>query len=185
VAAGTGQGEDAAMSVPAVEAVAFDVNETLFSLDRLRPPFTDAGLDAQAVPVWFAGLLRDGFALTPLGGYRPFAEVAAETLRGLDKRAAAAPVRSPQPVDRCGAPLETRPRSLPARRHRTRRQPTVAGLGRRPPLGLRRRHPSCPIRRAGRVRGGLFAGFGAALVMPGDLRPGRLPQRGSRRRCAR
>jgi 2-haloacid dehalogenase len=74
------------MSAPAIEAVAFDVNETLFSLDRLRPAFTEAGLDPQLVPLWFASLLRDGFALTASGGYRPFAEVAAETLRGLDER---------------------------------------------------------------------------------------------------
>jgi 2-haloacid dehalogenase len=74
------------MSAPAIEAVVFDVNETLFSLDRLRPAFTDAGLDPQLVPLWFASLLRDGFALTTLGGYRPFAEVAAETLRGLGER---------------------------------------------------------------------------------------------------
>jgi 2-haloacid dehalogenase len=38
------------------------------------------------VPVWFAGLLRDGFALTAIGRFRPFVEVAAETLRGLDAR---------------------------------------------------------------------------------------------------
>ena len=31
------------MTTPAIEAVAFDVNETLFTLDRLRPAFTDAG----------------------------------------------------------------------------------------------------------------------------------------------
>ena len=31
-----------------------------------------------------ARLLRDGFALTALGGYRTFSEVAAETLRGLN-----------------------------------------------------------------------------------------------------
>jgi 2-haloacid dehalogenase len=37
------------------------------------------------VPLWFAALLRDGFALTALGGHRPFAEVAAQTLRGLDE----------------------------------------------------------------------------------------------------
>src|SRR6266545_2190810 len=72
------------MSGSPIEAVAFDVNETLFALDRLRPAFSDAGLDPRLVPVWFAGLLRDGFALAALGGYRPFAEVAAETLRGLD-----------------------------------------------------------------------------------------------------
>ena len=72
------------MSTAAIEAVAFDVNETLFALDRPRPAFTEAGLDPQRVQVWFAGLLRDGFALTASGGYRPFADVAAEALRGLD-----------------------------------------------------------------------------------------------------
>jgi 2-haloacid dehalogenase len=78
--------EDGMVNAPAVDGVVFDVNETLFSLDRIRPAFTGAGLDPRLVPVWFAGLLRDGFALTALGGFRPFAEVAAETLRGLDDR---------------------------------------------------------------------------------------------------
>jgi 2-haloacid dehalogenase len=84
VAGTTGRDDDEPMNTSAIEAVAFDVNETLFALDRLRPAFTAAGLDAQRVPVWFAALLRDGFALAASGGYRPFAEVAAETLRGLD-----------------------------------------------------------------------------------------------------
>lgn len=67
-----------------IEAIAFDVNETLFSLDRLRPAFADAGLDPGLVPLWFARVLRDGFALTAIGGYRSFADLAADTLRGLD-----------------------------------------------------------------------------------------------------
>jgi 2-haloacid dehalogenase len=83
VAAGAGSGEDEVVNAVAIEAVAFDVNETLFSLDRLGPAFTDAGLDPGLVPLWFARLLRDGFALTAIGGYRPFAELAGETLRGL------------------------------------------------------------------------------------------------------
>jgi 2-haloacid dehalogenase len=66
-----------------VEAVAFDVNETLFSLDRLGPTFADLGLDARLVPLWFARLLRDGFALTALGGYAPFADLGADSLRSL------------------------------------------------------------------------------------------------------
>jgi 2-haloacid dehalogenase len=74
------------MGAPTIKAVVFDVNETLFSLDRLRPAFSDAGVDPGLVPVWFAGLLRDGFALTALGRFSTFGEVAAETLRGLDDR---------------------------------------------------------------------------------------------------
>ena len=72
------------MSEPRVRGVVFDVNETLFSLDRLGRAFGDAGLDPALLPVWFSGLLRDAFALTALGGFRSFGEVAAETLRGLD-----------------------------------------------------------------------------------------------------
>ena len=71
------------MSAAAVEAVAFDVNETLFSLARMRPAFRAVGLDPDLVPLWFARLLRDGFALTALGAYRPFPELAGEILRGL------------------------------------------------------------------------------------------------------
>lgn len=67
-----------------VRVVAFDVNETLFALDNLAPAFTAVGLDPALVPLWFARLLRDGFALTAIGEYRPFANVAAETLRALD-----------------------------------------------------------------------------------------------------
>jgi 2-haloacid dehalogenase len=72
------------MTDRSVQVVAFDVNETLFSLGRLGPAFSAAGLDPAAVPLWFARLLRDGFALTALGQYRPFSDVAADTLRGLD-----------------------------------------------------------------------------------------------------
>jgi 2-haloacid dehalogenase len=64
-----------------VQVVAFDVNETLFSLVRMRPAFEVAGLDPAQVPLWFARLLRDGFALTAAGDYRPFSELAASALR--------------------------------------------------------------------------------------------------------
>ena len=60
--------------------VAFDVIETLFSLapvdDALRP--LDVRLD-----LFFARLLRDGFALAAAGSYRPFRDVARSTLAGL------------------------------------------------------------------------------------------------------
>jgi 2-haloacid dehalogenase len=83
VAATDEPGDDKAMS-GGIEAIAFDVNETLFSLDRLKPAFADAGLDPGLVPLWFARLLRDGFALAAIGDYRPFADLAADTLRGLN-----------------------------------------------------------------------------------------------------
>lgn len=69
-----------------IEAVVFDVNETMFALDGLCPTFTDLGLEPELVPLWFATVLRDGFALTALGRFQPFPAVAAEALRALDER---------------------------------------------------------------------------------------------------
>jgi 2-haloacid dehalogenase len=64
-------------------AVAFDVMETLFPLDPLREPLVGLGLPPQALEIWFARTLRDGFALAAAGAFRPFVEVATGTLRGL------------------------------------------------------------------------------------------------------
>lgn len=66
-----------------VRAVAFDVNETMFTLRRLGPAFEAAGVDPATVPLWFARLLRDGFALAAMGQHQPFGVLAAETLRAL------------------------------------------------------------------------------------------------------
>jgi 2-haloacid dehalogenase len=66
---------------PAV--VAFDVNETLFSLDAIGEAFADAGLGSDSVKVWFARILRDGIALSVTGDYRPFGDLAATHLNGL------------------------------------------------------------------------------------------------------
>lgn len=74
-------GLDEFVTAPAV--VAFDVNETMFDLAGLGPAFADAGLPAEAVPLWFARVLRDGFALTVLGDYRPFSALGTAGLRGL------------------------------------------------------------------------------------------------------
>lgn len=87
-----------------VRVVAFDVNETMFSLGSLGPVFATVGLDPAVVPLWFAGLLRDGFALTAMGQYRPFAEVAAQQLRALapdtvDDRAVEAVLRAFRQLD--------------------------------------------------------------------------------------
>jgi 2-haloacid dehalogenase len=64
-------------------AVAFDVMGTLFPLDPLREPLVELGLPPQALEIWYARTLRDGFALAAAGAYRPFIEVATGTLDGL------------------------------------------------------------------------------------------------------
>lgn len=61
--------------------IAFDVIETLFPLEPIRRRLADAGQPAAVLDVWFARLLRDGFALAATDSFRPFAEVAAGALR--------------------------------------------------------------------------------------------------------
>lgn len=63
-------------------AIVLDVNETLFSLDNLQPVFDELGIPT-ARDLWFARTLRSGFALTCLGEYRTFPEVAAGALESL------------------------------------------------------------------------------------------------------
>ena len=64
-------------------AIAFDMLQTVFSLEPLRGRLVELGLSESALEVWFAHTLRDGFALAMTGTYRPFAAVAAGTLRAL------------------------------------------------------------------------------------------------------
>ena len=65
-------------SKPAV--IVFDVNETLSDLSPLGARFVELGASASAAPLWFAALLRDGFALTAAGTNPVFADVARELL---------------------------------------------------------------------------------------------------------
>ena len=66
-----------------MRGVLLDVNETLLDLSGLQPAFADLGLP-DAVPLWFARTLRNGFALAASGDCRTFADVARDTLVSLD-----------------------------------------------------------------------------------------------------
>ncbi|KRE78208.1 haloacid dehalogenase type II [Arthrobacter sp. Soil763] len=68
-------------SAPSI--VIFDVNETLSDMAPMAERFVEAGAPAEMAKLWFATLLRDGFALTAAGGNGSFAEIGAEALRGL------------------------------------------------------------------------------------------------------
>lgn len=65
------------------QLVIFDVNETLSDLAPLGARFVDLGIPGHLAGTWFAGVLRDGFALTAAGASAPFARIAAESLRVL------------------------------------------------------------------------------------------------------
>lgn len=58
-----------------------DVNETLSDMAPLSARFEDVGAPAHLAKLWFAELLRDGFALTVSGAIESFATLGAEALR--------------------------------------------------------------------------------------------------------
>lgn len=61
--------------------VVFDVNETLSDLAPMAARFEDVGAPGALARTWFAGVLRDGFALTAVGSSERFARVAEANLR--------------------------------------------------------------------------------------------------------
>jgi 2-haloacid dehalogenase len=66
---------------PAV--VAFDVIETLMSLEPLRARLSDIGQPPGLLEAWYTRTLRDGMALSATGDYAAFIDVAEAALRGL------------------------------------------------------------------------------------------------------
>ena len=67
----------------APELVVLDVNETLSDLQPLRARFMGVGAPSYLLDTWFAGTLRDGFALAASGSSRPFPEVGSAVLTAL------------------------------------------------------------------------------------------------------
>jgi 2-haloacid dehalogenase len=69
--------------VTAPQLVVFDVNETLSDLGPIASRFADVGAPGLLAKAWFAGVLRDGFALTAVGESPAFAELARGSARTL------------------------------------------------------------------------------------------------------
>lgn len=61
---------------PRPSVIVFDVNETLSDMAPMASRFTEVGAPGPLAAVWFASLLRDGFALAAAGGSEPFARLA-------------------------------------------------------------------------------------------------------------
>jgi 2-haloacid dehalogenase len=60
--------------------VAFDVVETMFSLDAVGHALAEEGAGPRALEVFFGRLLRDGFALAASRSFAPFGHLAHEAL---------------------------------------------------------------------------------------------------------
>ena len=68
------------MSQPA-SVVVFDVNETLSDMAAMAGRFSDIGAPEHLAQVWFASVLRDGFALTAAGAQERFSVIGEHNLR--------------------------------------------------------------------------------------------------------
>jgi 2-haloacid dehalogenase len=66
--------------VNAASVVVFDVNGTLSDMSEMRERFREVGAPAEMAEVWFAALLRDGFALAAAGSSERFATIGAGVL---------------------------------------------------------------------------------------------------------
>src|SRR3954454_12736104 len=73
-------GQCGRMRSSAPSVIVFDVNETLSDMSPLGARFVELGASATLAPLWFASVLRDGFALTAAGENPAFAAVAQELL---------------------------------------------------------------------------------------------------------
>jgi 2-haloacid dehalogenase len=71
------------MATLSPRVLVLDVNETLSDLSHLRKGVESAGIHWTIVDLWFARVLRDGFALATLGESAGFADIAGHTLRTL------------------------------------------------------------------------------------------------------
>ncbi|GAB3990577.1 haloacid dehalogenase type II [Nocardioides marmoraquaticus] len=88
------------------DLVVLDVNETLSDLSLMGEAFERAGLGAHEVEAWFAGVLRDAFALTLLGDLPGFADLASSSLRARLTAAGADPDAAADVMERfTGLPL--------------------------------------------------------------------------------
>ncbi|WP_427136345.1 haloacid dehalogenase type II [Pseudarthrobacter sp. S9] len=72
----------------APSVIVFDVNETLSDMSPMGARFAEVGAPAPLARLWFAALLRDGFALAAAGDSARFADIGADVLRGLLGRTA-------------------------------------------------------------------------------------------------
>ncbi|MFI6356240.1 haloacid dehalogenase type II [Streptomyces sp. NPDC050743] len=71
------------MAADRPRVLVFDVNETLTDMTALAGRLEHVGLPGHMLSAWFAGVLRDGVALTLAGGHASFAAVAGDGLRAL------------------------------------------------------------------------------------------------------
>ncbi|MFI7493817.1 haloacid dehalogenase type II [Kocuria sp. M4R2S49] len=100
--------------VTSPDLIVFDVNETLSDMGPLSEAFAAEGVPGHLARTWFAGILRDGFAMTAAGGNTAFAEIAQDSLtRLLSEHEASAPGDSAERIMGTVKSLDVHPDVVP------------------------------------------------------------------------
>ncbi len=97
------------------KVVAFDLVETIASLEPVAKRLREAGVTPDFLPLWFTRIMQDGFALTLCEESHPFGTVAGETLAVLLHYAGV--VATPEVVQDILAGFADSPRSRICCRH--------------------------------------------------------------------
>jgi 2-haloacid dehalogenase len=93
----------------------FDIIGTCFSLDKPRQRLVELGAPPHALELWFAQTLRDAFALSHAGSYRPLKEVLeAELPRTLKVLGIEADAQMRSHIVKAFSELEPQPEALEA-----------------------------------------------------------------------
>ena len=100
--------------VSSPDVIVFDVNETLSDMGPLGEAFAAERAPASLARTWFAGILRDGFAVAAAGGNTGFAEVAQDSLiRLLSEHEVPAPGESAERIVGTLKSLDVHPDVVP------------------------------------------------------------------------
>lgn len=96
------------------DVIVFDVNETLSDMAPLGEAFAQAGAPTGLARTWFAGILRDGFAVAAAGGNTAFTEIAQDSLaRLLSEHEVSAPGESVEGIMGTLKSLDVHPDVVP------------------------------------------------------------------------
>ena len=66
-----------------IKLIIFDVNETMFSLNRISNIFNKFGLPNYSTSIWFSNVLKEGFASINYSNFNPFKKICVNELQRL------------------------------------------------------------------------------------------------------
>ena len=66
-----------------IRLVIFDVNQTMFSLNKIENELAKLGINPKFCDVWFNSVLKEGFALNNISKFIPFKDIGISVLTNI------------------------------------------------------------------------------------------------------